>query len=250
MSAQPNPSPLDNLHIASPCSASWDAMNGDDKARFCKGCQKNVFNISLMSRQEAEALIRAKEGNLCVRFAQREDGTVITQDCPVGVEKSKVVALRPWRYFVSGISALIASLVTALGGQASESKQCTVTGFAAKGATPAKSTATTSAPVPAPPLIKMGEMPAVTMGKPAMPVSSRVMTGRIAPAPTMGQPSTTTPVAHTMGEAVVKTVTKQAPKTVKKTPMKTTTKQASTKSPLKKATSVMKSTVKSIAKRQ
>src|ERR1700733_1488630 len=26
---------LDDLRIASPCSASWDAMTGDDQVRFC-----------------------------------------------------------------------------------------------------------------------------------------------------------------------------------------------------------------------
>src|SRR5262249_1200290 len=33
---------------------------------------------------EAEALILEKEGDVCVRFYQRTDGTVLTADCPVG----------------------------------------------------------------------------------------------------------------------------------------------------------------------
>jgi hypothetical protein len=84
-------SPLDNIRVASPCRASWEAMTGDDKARFCQSCHKNVFNISLMTREEAETLIREKEGNLCVRFARRADGTIVTGDCPVGrrVRKTK-----------------------------------------------------------------------------------------------------------------------------------------------------------------
>ena len=110
-----SPSSLDNLHIASPCHASWDAMTGDDNARFCKTCQKNVFNLSLMTRADAENLIRAKEGNLCVRFAQREDGTILTQDCPVGFERAKQGALRPWRAFAAGIAAVLATLSSLLG---------------------------------------------------------------------------------------------------------------------------------------
>lgn len=76
---------LNSIKIASPCTADWDAMSGDDRARFCGQCRLNVYNISEMSADDAAALIRAKEGHLCVRLYQRSDGTVITQDCPVGL---------------------------------------------------------------------------------------------------------------------------------------------------------------------
>src|SRR5690348_11198318 len=45
---------LDRIQIASPCEASWDAMNGDDRVRFCGLCEKNVYNLSAMTRDEAE----------------------------------------------------------------------------------------------------------------------------------------------------------------------------------------------------
>ena len=76
---------LEDIRIASPCNASWDAMTGDDRVRFCGSCQKNVFNLSNMSRDDAEALIEKTEGRVCVRFYRRRDGTVLTQDCPVGL---------------------------------------------------------------------------------------------------------------------------------------------------------------------
>lgn len=76
---------LEDIRIASPCNASWDAMEGDDRVRFCGSCQKHVFNLSNMSRAEAEALITKTEGRLCVRLYRRRDGTVLTQDCPVGL---------------------------------------------------------------------------------------------------------------------------------------------------------------------
>jgi hypothetical protein len=81
---------LDRLEIASPCSASWDDMRGDDKSRYCSKCEKNVYNLSAMSREEAELTILAKEGDLCVRLYQRTDGTVLTQDCPVGVRRKRL----------------------------------------------------------------------------------------------------------------------------------------------------------------
>ena len=78
---------LEGLSIAKPCGADWGAMQGDDRMRHCGLCKLNVYNISGMSREEAEALIRSKEGSVCVRMFQRNDGTVITKDCPVGLKK-------------------------------------------------------------------------------------------------------------------------------------------------------------------
>jgi hypothetical protein len=80
---------LDNVQIASPCTASWDEMKGDDRVRFCGHCDKNVFNLSAMTRDEAEALILATGSKLCVRIFRRPDGTVLTQDCPVGVRRKR-----------------------------------------------------------------------------------------------------------------------------------------------------------------
>lgn len=82
-------SPLNNIKIASPCSANWDEMNGDDKKRFCGSCQLNVYNLSGMTKIEAEKLLMDSEGKVCVRFYKRADGTVLTQDCPVGWAKVK-----------------------------------------------------------------------------------------------------------------------------------------------------------------
>jgi hypothetical protein len=75
---------LDRLRIASPCDASWDEMEGDDLVRFCRHCQLNVYNLSGMSRREAAAFVREAEGRLCVRFYRRADGTLLTDNCPVG----------------------------------------------------------------------------------------------------------------------------------------------------------------------
>ena len=77
--------PLDDITVAAPCHAAWDKMRGSDTVRFCQSCEKNVYNLSDMSRADAEALIREKEGSLCVRFARRADGTLITDNCPVGL---------------------------------------------------------------------------------------------------------------------------------------------------------------------
>src|SRR5262245_22234393 len=77
------------LRVASPCSADWNAMQGDARVRFCGQCEKNVYNLSAMTHAQAEDLIREKEGGLCVRFYQRADGTVLTADCPVGKRRRR-----------------------------------------------------------------------------------------------------------------------------------------------------------------
>lgn len=76
--------PLDNIHIASPCSADWNEMFGDNRRRFCGDCKLNVYNLSDMNRSEAEGFLLQSEGRVCVRFFRRKDGTVLTKDCPVG----------------------------------------------------------------------------------------------------------------------------------------------------------------------
>jgi hypothetical protein len=76
--------PLNNLKIASPCPANWDKMYGNNKVRFCGECKLNVYNLSGMTKTEAETLLVETEGRLCVRYFRRADGTVLTQDCPVG----------------------------------------------------------------------------------------------------------------------------------------------------------------------
>ena len=82
-------SPLNNIRVASPCSANWDEMYGNERKRFCGDCKLNVYNLSDMTRGEAEDLLERSEGRLCVRFYRRADGSVITQNCPVGWAKVK-----------------------------------------------------------------------------------------------------------------------------------------------------------------
>lgn len=76
--------PLDNIRVASPCSADWNQMYGNERRRFCGDCKLNVYNLSDMTRDQAENFLMASEGRVCVRFFRRADGTVLTRNCPVG----------------------------------------------------------------------------------------------------------------------------------------------------------------------
>ena len=84
-----NRSALDEVRIASPCSASWDAMTGDDRKRFCAMCGKDVFNLSALTTAEGLALLAGPGPLPCLQLHRRADGTTITADCPVGVRAAR-----------------------------------------------------------------------------------------------------------------------------------------------------------------
>lgn len=109
----PNFIPLEAIHIAKPCHADWGNMTGDERARFCGSCHKNVYDISQMTRAQAHDLIQEKEGHVCVRLYRRTDGTVITSDCPVG----KREFARPMWWTLAGFIALMASGAAAVWSQ-------------------------------------------------------------------------------------------------------------------------------------
>jgi hypothetical protein len=98
---------LQNIRIASPCSADWNTMIGDDWVRHCSQCNLNVYNLSAMSGREAEELVSKREGRICVRFYRRKDGTVLTENCPVGL---KVVLRRVSRIAGIALSAAMSAV--------------------------------------------------------------------------------------------------------------------------------------------
>lgn len=73
---------VDEIRVASPCQARWNDMTGDERARFCGQCQKHVYNLSAMTREQIASLVREKEGEFCGRFYRRADGRLLTADCP------------------------------------------------------------------------------------------------------------------------------------------------------------------------
>ena len=70
-----------DVHIAEPCHADWQEMDGDSERRFCDACSKHVHFISGMTRDEAQALLdeRADE-HLCVRYLSQDDELLFRDD--------------------------------------------------------------------------------------------------------------------------------------------------------------------------
>jgi len=107
---------IDRLRIATPCPVSWEQMRGDDQVRFCDHCQLNVYNISELSKLEAQRLIASTEGRLCGRLFRRADGTVLTKDCPVGLRALRLRVSKK----VAAVFAVVAGLANLGLGQTSK----------------------------------------------------------------------------------------------------------------------------------
>jgi hypothetical protein len=74
------------IHVASPCTADWERMTGDNRVRHCAQCNLNVYNFAEMTSREVADLVAASKGHrLCGRLYRRADGTLLTSDCPVGL---------------------------------------------------------------------------------------------------------------------------------------------------------------------
>ena len=62
-------------------------MTGTERVRDCSQCSRKVFNISEMSTVEAEEFLKENGDSQCLAYYRRKDGTIITDDCPVGLRK-------------------------------------------------------------------------------------------------------------------------------------------------------------------
>ncbi len=102
--------PLNHVRIAAPCSADWERMAGTEQVRFCDQCNLNVYNLSGMMRRDAENLIARNEGRLCVRYYRRADGSILTDNCPVGLRALKRRASRMARATLSTVLSFFAGL--------------------------------------------------------------------------------------------------------------------------------------------
>lgn len=147
---------LGSIKIASPCHASWDAMAGDERVRYCGECRLHVYNFSGMAREEIDALMREKEGRLCVRLFRRTDGTVLTADCAVGAARVR----RRWAV----IGGIVATLLALIGAGAFAKREEIASGTrnsSLRRIQPFKAVLGWLFPIP-PPQVEMGSIPVPT----------------------------------------------------------------------------------------
>lgn len=108
-------SPLDHVRVAAPCNVGWENMVGDERVRFCGQCSLNVYNLSGMTKDEAERLVVQAEGRLCVRYFRRADGTILTKNCPVGLRALRKRASRIARASISAVLSFFAGVLSVAG---------------------------------------------------------------------------------------------------------------------------------------
>lgn len=139
---------LDLIRIASPCTARWDDMAGDDRVRFCGACKLHVYDTSHMTAEEARALIVGRAGErTCLRLHRRADGTVITRDCPVGQSRRRA-------RWLAGAAALLGFV--AIGAPGAWMRRV-VAGIANAGGADVPLQAQKVAPPPPPPAVPQAE---------------------------------------------------------------------------------------------
>ena len=176
---------LHRIDIASPCTASWDKMKGDNRVRHCSDCNKNVFNLSAMREAEAAALLAGNEkGELCVRFYQRKDGTVMTSDCSTS---PRAYVRRTWRKLpaMASMAFMAASVAACTSHPVTMGEVPPAAMSANDSAATIEKTAVTVAPdnVPEHAVIMMGAPPAQTSTPEPEPVQVPVKMGKIQAAP-------------------------------------------------------------------
>lgn len=66
------------VQVKSPCQEPWEDMHGGKTRRHCDRCERDVHNLSAMTRREADAVFarRAAGERVCVRYTVDADGQV------------------------------------------------------------------------------------------------------------------------------------------------------------------------------
>ena len=77
------------------CHISWSDLEGaSNTRRHCTACSRDVFNISAMTRQQAQQVIdEHQERGLCVRFVKR-DGQIVHKGDPLEQLRSQRTGVR------------------------------------------------------------------------------------------------------------------------------------------------------------
>jgi hypothetical protein len=94
------------VRIASPCSADWDRMVGNERVRYCTQCKLDVYNFSELTRAQIEEIVAQREGRLCARLYQRSDGTMMTRNCPA---RFRVVMQQVSRFASAALAAAMST---------------------------------------------------------------------------------------------------------------------------------------------
>ena len=102
---------IKELRVLSPCTTAEWSDKGDDLSRHCATCDKHVYNLSVMTHDEANALIREKQGKLCIKLFHDRNGNVLTADSPIYLRLLRRKYLIARAKFI-GLALMLLGLVT------------------------------------------------------------------------------------------------------------------------------------------
>jgi hypothetical protein len=84
---------LDPIRMAFECPLRWEKLVGGDRTRHCADCDKHVFNLSAMTRIEAQQLLDDSETPICIRVEVGADGRARFQPALPGLTASAAVVV-------------------------------------------------------------------------------------------------------------------------------------------------------------
>ena len=66
---------MQKIGISEPCDVDWSEMTGVEVCKFCRTCDKSVYNFSAMTVVQAQKVLQ-KEEDPCVRFRRNNKGEI------------------------------------------------------------------------------------------------------------------------------------------------------------------------------
>lgn len=90
---------LERVRVLQPCAAKWDEMTAQSNVearRSCEHCEREVYDLSRMTRAAAEDFIRNAKGRACVRLVKDARGRVVTKENYSASEVRKSTGEHRW----------------------------------------------------------------------------------------------------------------------------------------------------------
>lgn len=92
--------------VPKPCLEDWDKLTPEARGHFCTVCETKVWNLSDLTKEEAEAFLRERAGeDLCVSYREDDDGRVLHRE-PAVVPAARLVRRFP---AAAGLSLALAA---------------------------------------------------------------------------------------------------------------------------------------------
>ena len=81
------------LAIPEPCQENWGEMSGTARERFCEKCQHAVIDFSLLTRKQAERILRSATGRVCGHLVVDQSGSPVFRPEPPSRSFARIAGL-------------------------------------------------------------------------------------------------------------------------------------------------------------